>query len=91
MVVCPGFTASNIRFTALGKDGTPQKESPRDESEMMTSEEVAKHITKALSKHKRELILTSQGKLLNWLYKRFPTFADKLIYNEIKKEPDSPF
>lgn len=91
MVVCPGFTSTNIRFTALDKNGAPQKDSPRDEAKMMTSEEVAKHITRALAKRKRELILTGQGKLLNWLYKRFPSFADKLIYNEIKKEPDSPF
>ena len=91
MVVCPGFTSTNIRFTALDKNGAPQKDSPRDEAKMMTSEKVALHIVKALSRRKRELILTSQGILLNWLYKRFPAFADKLIYSEISKEPDSPF
>ena len=50
MVVCPGFTSTNIRFTALDKDGAPQKDSPRDEAKMMTSEKVAQHIAKALLK-----------------------------------------
>ena len=36
LIACPGFTASNIRNTALSKDGEVQKESPRDESKMMT-------------------------------------------------------
>ncbi len=31
MVACPGFTASNIRKTALSKDGSVQGESPRKE------------------------------------------------------------
>ena len=91
MTVYPGFTSTNIRFTALNKDGVPQKDTPRDESKMMTSEKVAQRIVWATAKRKRDLIFTTQGKFLNWLYKRFPAFADKLIYNEIKKEPDSPF
>ena len=47
LVVAPGFTASNIRNTALTADGSSQGESPRDEAKMMTSEEVAQHILKA--------------------------------------------
>jgi len=86
LIVHPGFTSSNIRFTALNKDGLPQKESPRDESQMMSSKEVAQHIIKAIKKRKREIVLTTQGKLLAWLYKRCPTLADILIYREMKKE-----
>ena len=44
LIACPGFTASNIRKAALTKDGTPQKESPRNEKKMMTAEKVAKNI-----------------------------------------------
>ncbi|MDW8288835.1 MAG: SDR family oxidoreductase, partial [Flammeovirgaceae bacterium] len=39
LTVCPGFTASNIRNTALDKDGKPQGESPRNEEKMMSAEE----------------------------------------------------
>ncbi len=30
MVACPGFTATNVRFTALTADGTPQGATPRE-------------------------------------------------------------
>jgi len=90
MIAAPGFTASNIRNTALTADGSPQGETPRDENKMMTAEEVAKHILRGIEKRKRTLILTTQGKLTVLLYKFFPKFTDKLIYNHMKKEPNSP-
>lgn len=40
MVACPGFTASNVRFSALTADGSSQGETPRDEAKMMTPEQV---------------------------------------------------
>src|SRR5690606_5748812 len=35
LIACPGFTASNIRNTALAKDGNIQGESPLDEGKIM--------------------------------------------------------
>jgi short-subunit dehydrogenase len=91
LIACPGFTSTNIRNTALGKDGSQQGESPRDEDKMMTPEEVAKHIRHAIDKRKRTLILTNQGKLTILLNKFFPKLVDKLVYKHMAKEPDSPF
>lgn len=91
LVACPGFTASNIRQTALSKDGSNQGESPRNEKEMMSSEEVAIHIYNAIKKRKRDLVLTFQGKLTVFLNKFFPSTMDKMVYNHMAKEPDSPF
>ena len=91
LVACPGFTASNIRNTALSADGSGQGESPRDEQKMMTAEEVANHIYKATVKRKRDLVLTSQGKMTVFLNKWFPKFMDKMVYNHMAKEADSPF
>jgi dehydrogenase/reductase SDR family member 7B len=90
LIACPGFTASNIRNTALAKDGSMQGESPRDESEMMTAEEVAKHIVTAIKKRKDRIILTTMGKLTVLLNKFFPKMMDKMVYNHMAKEPDSP-
>ncbi len=90
LVVHPGFTSSNIRNTALDKDGNPQKETPRDESRMMSAERVAEIIAKATYKRERDLVLTSQGKLAAWLHRNFPAFTDRIILNEMSKEPDSP-
>jgi len=91
LIACPGFTTSNIRTTALSADGSAQGESPRDESKMMSSENVAKFLLNAIEKRKRILTLTSQGKLTVILNKIFPFLLDRLVYNQMAKEPDSPF
>ena len=90
LLAAPGFTKSNIRNVALTGDGSAQGETPRDEDKMMTSEEVAMHIVKAIEKRKRELILTTQGKLTVLLNKLFPKMIDKMVYNHMAKEADSP-
>jgi short-subunit dehydrogenase len=90
LIACPGFTASNIRNTALAKDGSMQGESPRDEDKMMTSGEVALRIVQAIEKRKTSVIMTSQGKITVLLNKFFPAFMDKMVYNHMAKEPDSP-
>ncbi|RYD72655.1 MAG: SDR family oxidoreductase, partial [Sphingobacteriales bacterium] len=90
LICAPGFTASNIRNTALTKDGNAQSESPRDEAKMMQPEEVAQHLIHAIEKRKSTLILTAQGKLTVLLNKFFPRFIDKMAYQEMAKEPDSP-
>lgn len=91
LIACPGYTASNIRNTALNAEGKSQSETPFDESKLMQPEEVAVHIFEAIAKKRLYLVLTLQGKLLVWINKRFPKLADKLTYNVIKKEKDSPF
>jgi dehydrogenase/reductase SDR family member 7B len=90
LVVCPGFTSSNIRNIALTADGSSQGESPREEEKMMSAEEVALEILKATKKKKRDLVLTRQGKLAAFLNKWMPGMMDKIVYNTMAKEKDSP-
>jgi short-subunit dehydrogenase len=92
LVAAPGFTASEVRKVALTNDGSQQGETPRDESKMMSTEECAKHIVRAIEKRRRELILTfTEGKLTVFLGKFFPSLLDKLTYSHMAKEPNSPF
>ena len=86
LIACPGFTSSNIRKAALTKDGTPQKESPRNEQKMMTAEEVARKIICAIDCKKDILILSTNGKLAVWLNRFFPKLAKRLVFNHFKKE-----
>ena len=58
---------------------------------MMSAEMTAWHILKAVEKRKRNLVLTSKGKLTVGLNKFFPAWVDRLVYNHMAKEPDSPF
>lgn len=90
MIFAPGFTASNIRESALVADGSHQGETPRDENKMMTAQECAKHLIKGIKKRKAQVILTFIGKLTVLLNKFFPRLVDRLEYNYMKKEPNSP-
>jgi short-subunit dehydrogenase len=92
LIAAPGFTASNIRKSALTADGSTQGDTPRKEDKMMSAEEVAVHLAKAIDKRKRTLILTFvEGKLTVLLKKLFPAMLEKMAYNHMAKEPDSPF
>jgi dehydrogenase/reductase SDR family protein 7B len=90
LTACPGFTTSNIRKRSLTKDGSQQGESPRAEDKMMTAEECAHHIYRAVVKRKRTLILTTQGKLAVWLNKWWPSLADRMVYKVMAREANSP-
>jgi len=89
LTACPGFTASNIRNTALNKDGVQQGESTLHEEKMMTAEQVAAVIAHGVENRSRTLIMTGQGKLTVLLSKIFPTLLDKLVYNVFTKEKDA--
>ena len=90
MIACPGFTASNIRNTALTAQGQVQGQSPLDEGKIMSAEEVADRILKATRQRKRDLVMTTQGKLTVFLNKWLPGLTDRLVLNHFKKEKDSP-
>lgn len=90
LTACPGFTASNIRYSALDAHGQVAGETMRDEGSMMTAEECAAHILQAVKHRRRELVLTTQGKLTVFLNKWLPGLTDRLVYNTLAKEKDSP-
>lgn len=90
LTACPGFTASNIRFSALDAHGQVAGETVRDEESMMSADECAGHILRAVKTRKRELILTTQGKFIVFLNKWLPALTDRLVFNTLAKEKNSP-
>lgn len=78
MWVCPGFTTSNIRNAALTKNATPQGASPMKEEAMMTAEECAEHILRAITKHKRSPVFTFKDRFTVFLNHSFPSLADRM-------------
>jgi short-subunit dehydrogenase len=89
MVACPGFTSSNIRNTALDKNGIPQGASTLEEEKMMSSEEVAVKIANGIENRDRTLIMTFQGKLTVFLSKFLPAFLDKQVFKIFAKEKNA--
>ncbi len=90
MIACPGFTASNVRFSALTADGSSQGETPRNEDKMMSSQEVAQIVARDIAKRKRLCLMDFDGRGTFFLKKFFPALVDRLFYSHMAKEPDSP-
>ena len=91
MIAAPGFTATNVRFSALTADGSSQGSSPREEGKMMTAQEVAHRIAKGIARHKRLLLMEFNGRATAFIKKFAPALLDRLFYSHMAKEPDSPF
>ena len=91
MIACPGFTASNVRFSALTADGKQQGATPRNESKMMTPEEVARIVAKGILKRKRLCLMENEGRATHFVKKFAPAFLDRMFYLVMSREPDSPF
>lgn len=90
LTACPGFTASNIRSASLTGDGSQAGSSMREEGNMMSAETVATEIRKAYLARKKTLVLTFQGKLTVFLNKWMNGWLDRMVYNTLKNEKDSP-
>ena len=91
MVACPGFTATKVRYSALMADGSMQGETPREEDKMMTAEEVARAVAKGIVKRKRLCLMESEGRATHFIKKFAPSLLDKVFYEMMAREPDSPF
>ena len=91
LIAAPGFTTSEIRKHALVANGSQQGETPRDENKMMSAEECARHIYRAVKRRQRKIILTFvQGKATVLIAKLWADLVDGFIYRTFAKEPDSP-
>ena len=91
MVFAPGYTASNVRKAALTADGTPQGETPLEEGKLESAEKVAWELAKALSHRRRQVILTSLGRVTVWGHMLIPRLCDRITYSYVAREKGSPF
>jgi NAD(P)-dependent dehydrogenase (short-subunit alcohol dehydrogenase family) len=86
LVVSPGFVATPIRARALGPDGRPHGESPRDESrDTMSVEECVRLIVGAMERRDRELVMTAKGRLGLWLQLVAPRLVDRMALKALRE------
>jgi short-subunit dehydrogenase len=90
-LLAPGFTSTNIRFTALTAHGAPQGSSPRKEKSMQTPDHVAQKIYSGIKSRRRMMVLSSIGKFTFVMRKFSPRLMDRLTLYFMSKEPGSPF
>lgn len=88
LIVSPGFVATDIRKRAIGSNGQPLGQSPRDESKgTMPVDECVRQIVEAMERRKREHLMTVKGKATPWLKLIAPGLVDRLTARAIGTMP----
>jgi short-subunit dehydrogenase len=90
LILCAGFTKSDIRKKALTADASPQGFTPREEEKMMLPEDVAQAIIRAVRRKRNYVILTLEGKMTALVKRIAPRFLEYAAYVKMSNEPDSP-
>ena len=84
-LIYPGFVTSEIRERAAGADGKPLGQSPVHEGEVMSTEECARIMIKAIAKRKRDEVMTARGKLGLWGKLIAPGLVDRMARKAIEE------
>jgi short-subunit dehydrogenase len=83
-IVCPDFVVSEIHKRAVGPDGEPLGESPMVKSKIMTAEECARRMARAIGRRERQLLMSARGKLGRWLKLLAPSVIDRIAAKAIR-------
>lgn len=84
-IVAPDFVLSETHKRAIGADGKPLGASPMQTSRIMTAEECAARIVKAIERRKRLVILSARGRVGRWLKLLAPRLIDRIAANAIRR------
>jgi short-subunit dehydrogenase len=84
-VVYPGVVATGIRVHGYGPDGKPAGRSGLKEERAMPVEECAGRIARAMVQRRRELIMTAQGRVGQWIKLIAPGLVDRMALRALKK------
>jgi short-subunit dehydrogenase len=83
-LVHPDFVVSEIHRRALGPDGRPLGENPMAHSRIMTAEQCAGLIVRAMERRDRELLTSARGRLARWLRLVAPSATDRMAAGAIR-------
>ena len=84
-VVAPDFVVTEIHKRAIGPDGQPLGESPMLQSKIMTADECARGIVRAIEKRQRLLLMSTRGKLGWFLKFAAPRLLDRIAAKAIRE------
>jgi short-subunit dehydrogenase len=84
-VVCPYWVQSEIRRRAAGPDGRTVDASPVREDEVMTAEECARLMVRAMERRQRMLVMSLKGKLGRWVKLMAPALVDRMAAEAVRK------
>jgi short-subunit dehydrogenase len=84
-IVAPDFAVSAIHRRAMGPDGRPLGQTPMQESRIMTAEDCAHLILRAMQRRQRLLITSFRGKLGSWARLIAPGLVDRIAERAIRE------
>jgi short-subunit dehydrogenase len=84
-VVAPDFVVSEIHRRALGPDGRPLGDSPMQESRIMSTEDCAQMILRAMEGRKRMVVGSLRGQFGRWARLLAPGVVDRIARRAIEK------
>jgi short-subunit dehydrogenase len=83
-MIYPGFVATGIRENATGADGKAAKIDPVNKDEVMSVQECARLIVRAIEHRQREEVMTLKGKLGQWLKLIAPSVIDGIAKRAVE-------
>jgi len=84
-VIAPYFVQSEIRRRSPGPDGRTVEASPVREHEIMSAEECARLVVRAMEKRQRMLVMSLKGKLGRWAKLVAPGLVDRIAAEAVRK------
>ncbi|RJQ87342.1 MAG: SDR family oxidoreductase [Desulfobacteraceae bacterium] len=86
LIVCPGFTATDIGSSALDGDGSLTRHPQSTAGKPAMPEEVAEQVFQAARRDKRLLVLTPIGRLGRLINKLSPALYEWLMVRSMRRE-----
>jgi len=84
-VIAPYFVQSEIRKRSPGPDGRTIATSPVKEDEVMSAEECARRMVRAMERRQRMLVMSFKGKLGRWVKLVAPGLVDRMAAAAVRK------
>ena len=84
-VIAPYFVQSEIRKRSPGPDGRTVETSPVKEAEIMSAEECARLMVRAMERRQRMLVMSLKGKLGRWAKLMAPGLVDRMAAEAVRK------
>jgi len=84
-LVAPDFVISEIHKRSLGPDGRPLAKSPMQEAKLMTAEECAAHIVRAMERRQRLAILSLRGRVGRFVRLVAPRLIDRIAARAVRE------
>jgi short-subunit dehydrogenase len=84
-VVCPDFVLSEIHRRAFGPDGRPLGRSPMQEQRIMTAEQCARRIARAMQRRERLLVMSLRGRLGRFVRLLAPGLIDRIAARAVRE------